>query len=293
MSGGIPLVSGIKAISIVLVLLHLYAPTGAGAIGTCPKLLALLISWSCIPSRAGPPTHTEVAMEEAMATMAGLVAVDVCQQALNSGGGRLSIPASLRSTTATARWAAMAANRQSLSLAAIGTRLAALCDPSACAPVASTDATGWRQPDDLVPFQYLLPKRRDDRCWGCGSPTRQPWGEPREAPLRKCSGYRVAVYCGAKCAASSWAGRHRLACKAWRTFAKEVPMLCDEYPSSIHSIDARARACARESLQWDLSGDWRTDWSWPKELAAAVLPAGLTLVEVVVVVDPGAWEVQV
>lgn len=187
----------------------------------------------------------------------------------------------------------MAANRQSLSLAAIGTRLAALCDPNACAPVASTDATGWRQPDDLVPFQYLLPKHRDDRCWGCGSPTRQPWGEPREAPLRKCSGCRVAVYCGAKCAASSWAGRHRLACKSWRTFAKEVPMLCDEYPSSIHSIDARARACARESLQWDLSGDWRTDWSWPKEFAAAVLAAGLTLVEVVVVVDPGAWEVQV
>ncbi|OSX77616.1 hypothetical protein BU14_0142s0026 [Porphyra umbilicalis] len=111
--------------------------------------------------------------------------------------------------------------------------------------------------------------------------------------VSRCSGCGVAQYCSSDCSEVSWESGHSRACKGWSRLGKQAVdaeaarLASTAGPSHSKAPVPRLRphAVVYNPTQVDLTGNWRTDWSWPAAKARQVEEAGLTLRDVVCLID--------
>jgi len=128
------------------------------------------------------------------------------------------------------------------------------------------------------------------RCWECGNDHKL--GFPSRS-VSRCSGCGVAQYCSSDCSEVSWESGHSRACKGWSRLGKQAVdaeaarLASTAGPSHSKAPVPRLRphAVVYNPTQVDLTGNWRTDWSWPAAKARQVEEAGLTLRDVVCLID--------
>lgn len=131
------------------------------------------------------------------------------------------------------------------------------------------------------------------RCWECGSDHKL--GFPSRS-VSRCSGCGVAQYCSSDCSEVSWESGHSRACEGWSRLGKqavdaEAARLASTAGPSLSEAPVprlRPHVVVYHPMQVDLTGDWRTAWSWPAAKARQVEEAGLMLRDVVCLVDSEA-----
>lgn len=275
---------------IILPLVALYAPGhgSAMAMADCEELLGHFVRWALQPMPSpvegrGPFVPLS-STDESVPVIAASMLLYVAREALCAG--RDALPLAFRCRAARAGWRRLATCPNQPALAAVGAQLEALASRS------TRSRAGTPTP---FPFEAAARVEWARRCWTCGCPYRQPLHR-REQLLRKCAACKVAAYCGAACASTGWAADHRSTCAGWRAYQAAAGAQGGgggAPPVGHHPGEPLLLAAAQTPFPVDLSGDWKTDWGWTVTLAARVLDAGLSLTDVVVVVELGMGRAEV
>lgn len=260
------------------------------SLAICNPMLAQMARWAApagdpIPlgGRAAPGAPAETV------NRVGALLLVISYATLTDGHPR--IPKALCTPAARAGWTRLADNPNLKSVRALGQMLQLFAAPDFDIASVPPEARVPPWTPKVFPVVAGLARQRRPVCWECGSLYRQP-ALLNEEPLRKCSSCQVASYCGAPCATAAWEAGHQEKCAAWRAYGEAQrdmrdQMIDPDLPSWGEAVPTRPRAAVAASASEDLSGDWRVDWAWPPRTAAAVLAKGLSLTDVVAVVEVG------
>ncbi|OSX73630.1 hypothetical protein BU14_0333s0018 [Porphyra umbilicalis] len=264
-------------------LLHALTPSAA-AVTASPAAMGWLVSMAALPPDGELNQYASYA--------AACMALYVCRAVRRGGSSR--IPATFDDAAPT--WRRLVGIHPHAVAVAVGRSLLDLCSAGGGQSASSTAVpalTPWF-PSTFPPPLLTAYETRLGRCWTCGSSYSA--ANARRVP-NKCSGCWVAVFCSPACAAVGWkAGGHKRSCAAWSRFSESLltrvvsqSLTGDARRITVRRVHHRQAALAMQ--QEEMDGDWRA-WGWPAARARFVEEAGLSLADVVCLVEPASGVVQ-
>jgi len=267
----------------LLHLLHALAPSAA-AVTASPAAMGWLVSMAALP----PDGELNQYASYSAACMALYVSRAVRR------GGASRIPATFDDAAPT--WRRLVGTHPHAVAVAVGQSLLDLCNAGGGQSASSTAVpalTPWF-PATFPPPLLPAYETRLGRCWTCGSSYSA--ADERRVP-NKCSGCWVAVFCSPACAAVGWkTGGHKRSCAAWSRYSDALltrvvlqPLTGDARRVTARRVHHRQAVFALQNGEMD--GDWRA-WVWPTARARDVEEAGLSLADVVCLVEPALAVVQ-